>query len=224
MKPWVTKRIKLEYYKATENQEVTLRAVIADDEEPTCAVLEMAMKSLGHEVVGIARDGAQTVDMVLKHRPDIAIIDINMPGYNGIEAARIILGEFSLPVIFCTGRVDDEALALARELNIHAYLVKPFGRSHLKSAISMALSRHRSEIGAEVRIASLEGELSTAHTIDYAIGLLSKNYKLTREAAMKRIEKEAESTECSVIEAAHHLIRAELIRASDEKETPEDPA
>ena len=76
-------------------------------------------------------------------QPDLVILDIDMPVMNGIEAARTILLTRNLPIIISTGRADEATLRQLQNLNIGAYLVKPFSLAQLKAAIFVAMSRHQ---------------------------------------------------------------------------------
>ena len=91
--------------------------------------------------------------------PDLVIMDIDLPGINGIAAARQILSKQSVPLIISTGRTDAEALESTKELNIQAFLIKPFSAVQLKSAIAVAMSQHRMQSQARQKISELSGAL-----------------------------------------------------------------
>ena len=80
--------------------------------------------------------------LAAQFQPDLVILDIDMPMMNGIEAARALRLTRDMPIIISTGRADEPTLQRLRNLNIGAYLVKPFSPAQLKAAIFVAMSRY----------------------------------------------------------------------------------
>ena len=120
-----------------------LSIVVADDEPGILHLLTRSLRLLQHRVVGSASNGQEAVEMTGIFQPDLVILDIDMPVMNGIEAARTILLTRNLPIIISTGRADEATLRRLQNLNIGAYLVKPFGLTQLKAAVFVAMSRHQ---------------------------------------------------------------------------------
>lgn len=122
---------------------LSLSIVVADDEPGILHLLTRSLRLLQHRVVGSGRNGQEAVELTAQFRPDLVILDIDMPVMNGIEAARTILLTQNLPIIISTGRADEPTLRRLQNLNIGAYLVKPFSPAQLKAAIFVAMSRHQ---------------------------------------------------------------------------------
>jgi response regulator NasT len=78
----------------------TLRVLIAEDEGFVAAGLQAQLKALGHQVVGLARDGQEAVALAEALLPDLVIMDIRLPRLDGPEAARRILQGCRVPIIF----------------------------------------------------------------------------------------------------------------------------
>ena len=123
-----------------------LSILLTEDDADVARYLMTVLKSLGHKVVSVAHDGTQAVKMAHDLTPDLVIMDIDLPGINGIAAARQILSKQSVPLIISTGRTDAEALESTKELNIQAFLIKPFSAVQLKSAI--AVVQDKADVGA----------------------------------------------------------------------------
>ena len=102
--------------------------LIADDEEIECKALRLLVqKELPEiEVVGVARNGVALVSMAQKLRPDIATVDVNMPGMSGIDAIGL-LSSCDLPTRFviCTAYDEFEYVHRALALKVDAYILKP---------------------------------------------------------------------------------------------------
>ena len=102
--------------------------LIADDEEIECKALRLLVqKELPEiEVVGVARNGVELVSLAQKLRPDIATVDVNMPGMSGIDAIGL-LSACDLPTRFviCTAYDEFEYVHRALALKVDAYILKP---------------------------------------------------------------------------------------------------
>jgi len=105
---------------------VLKKILIADDTEFYRAVLYDILTKGGYEVVGQAKDGAEAIAMASELRPDIVVLDIIMPGKNGIEAAREISSWPEPPVIvMCTSLGFEPVADEAMRAGARAYIVKP---------------------------------------------------------------------------------------------------
>lgn len=119
--------------------------LIADDNARLLELLARNLKALRHRVVGIAHDGKEAVALAQKLRPDLIILDIDMPLMDGIDAARAILRQQSVPIVINTGASDDHTLRRLRSVKIGAYIVKPFSPAQLKVALHTAMLAHHAE-------------------------------------------------------------------------------
>ena len=121
------------------------RVVVAEDE----AIIRMDLRELlqeeGYEVVAECGRGDEAVELVREHRPDVALLDIKMPGMDGISAARAIAGERLAAVVLVSAFSQRELIEEASDAGVHGYVVKPFERHDLAPAIEVALARFRSE-------------------------------------------------------------------------------
>jgi two-component system, response regulator PdtaR len=150
----------------------TVRIVVAEDE----AIIRLDLKELlveeGYEVVGETGRGDEAVELVRKLRPDLAILDIKMPGMDGLQAARIIANERLAAVLILTAFSQRDLIEEARNAGALAYIVKPFQRSDLVPAIELALGRFSelTALGEEVR--DLTERLEARKLVDRAKGLL----------------------------------------------------
>ena len=122
---------------------LSLSIVVADDEPGILQVLTRSLHLLQHQVVGSGRNGQEAVALAAQFQPDLVILDVNMPVMSGIEAARAILRTRNVPIIISTGKVDEATLQRLRNLDLGAYLVKPFSQAQLKAAVFVAMTRHQ---------------------------------------------------------------------------------
>ena len=115
--------------------------VIAEDEAIIRLDLREMLEEEGYSVVGEAGRGDQAVELVRNLKPDVVILDVKMPGMDGIEAAKRISAEGICAVLMLTAFSQREVVEQARDAGALAYLVKPFQKTDLVPAIELAIGR-----------------------------------------------------------------------------------
>ncbi len=117
-----------------------LRLIIADDERPAREFLKSIIREFENvEIVGEAENGADAVEVIKTVKPDLAILDLNMPEVSGLDAVRM-LSRAQMPLVaFVTAH--DEFAVQAFELNAIDYLLKPVERSRLAETVNRAIER-----------------------------------------------------------------------------------
>lgn len=118
-----------------------VRVLIAEDEALVAEMIHGVLDDLGYVVVGKAIDGRQAVEMTQVLKPDVVLMDIEMPNMNGIEAARNIYEKCPTPVVILTAYETPELLDEASAAGVGAYLVKPLDVGSMERAITIALAR-----------------------------------------------------------------------------------
>lgn len=120
------------------------RVLCVEDEGITQMQLSRILKGAGMEQVGQATNGPRGVALALELRPDIILMDINMPGdYNGLEAAKRILAGQRACIVMLTAYADYEGEA--KEIGVHGYVIKPLDRATLLPKVREALVRFQSD-------------------------------------------------------------------------------
>ena len=193
------------------------RVVIAEDEAIIRLDLKEILESEGYEVVGETGRGDEAVELVARHQPDLAILDVKMPGLDGIEAARRITSEHKIAALILTAFSQRNLIEDARDAGVAAYLVKPFQRSELIPAIEVAIARfqeHRaieeehSRLSSEV--ASLEDKLETRRLVDRAKGVLMDKHGMGEAEAFSFIQKTAMDRRARMSEVAKDVVEGAL--------------
>ncbi len=182
------------------------RIVIAEDEDLTRKDLTETLEGLGYLVVGEARDGRSAVSLARELRPDIVVMDIQMPGMDGIDAAKVLTEKRIAPTLLLTGYYDEAKIERAKEAGVIAYLVKPFSESDLEPAIQVALSRYDEFRQLDEEIEQLEETLETRKLVDRAKGILMDNQGLSESEAFRKIQKMSMDTRRPMKDIAQALI------------------
>ena len=119
-----------------------MKIIVCDDQAIVRDGLELLLKlEKDIEVIGVAQDGAEAVELVTKHAPDMVLMDLKMPGMNGVEATRRICAEYpSVKVLVLTTFDDDEWVFDAIRAGVSGYLLKDTPREKVIEAIRGTLA------------------------------------------------------------------------------------
>jgi two-component system, response regulator PdtaR len=186
------------------------RVVIAEDEAIIRLDLRETLEEEGYEVIGETGRGDDAVEMVRKLRPDLAILDVKMPGMDGLEAARLINEDRICGVLILTAFSQREFIEKARDVGALAYLVKPYQKSDLIPAIELAVGRHREMVAMASDITILEEQLATRKIVDKAKGLLIDKHHMKEAEAFAFIQRTAMSERTRMRDVAERIIEGTL--------------
>jgi AmiR/NasT family two-component response regulator len=189
---------------------LAVRVVIAEDEAIIRLDLKETLEEEGYEVVGETGRGDEAVKLVRELEPDVAILDIKMPGLDGLAAAREIAAERICAVLILTAFSQRDLIEEARDAGAQAYLVKPFERSELVPAVEVALGRFAEIKALHEQTASLEEQLETRKVVDRAKGRLMDEFGMSESAAFNFIQKRAMSERVTMREISRRVIEGEL--------------
>jgi AmiR/NasT family two-component response regulator len=165
------------------------RVLIAEDEALIRLDLKEMLTEAGYLVVGEAADGQQAIELATELKPDLVILDVKMPGLDGISAAEQIVADATAPVIMLTAFSQRELVERAADAGAMAYLVKPFDRSDLVPAIEVAISRHEQLQALRSEVADLSDRLETRKLLDRAKGKLQTDQGMSEPDAFRWIQK-----------------------------------
>jgi len=167
------------------------RVVIAEDEAIIRLDLKETLEEEGYEIVGETGRGDEAVQMVRDLSPDLAILDIKMPGLDGLSAAREITAENLAAVLILTAFSQRDLIEQARDAGALAYLVKPFQRSELVPAVEVALGQFERMSALQDKASSLEEQLETRKVVERAKGKLMDEHSLPEAEAFSFIQRTA---------------------------------
>ena len=178
-----------------------LRIVIAEDEALIRLDLKESLIEEGYEVVGEAADGAEAIRLVEELRPDVAVLDIKMPGTDGLVAAQAIIERHLSAVVILTAFSQRDLIAQARDAGALAYVVKPFHRNELIPAKLVEMSD---------RVEELADQLETRKVLDRAKGRLMDEHGLAEQDAFRFIQKQAMANRSTMRAVAEQVVDGTL--------------
>lgn len=200
-------------------------AVIVEDEWAVAAQLQRGLQRAGFSVLGLAASGAEAVAQINRHRPNLVVMDIGLPGeLDGIQVAATMDGAASIPVLYVTGRVDEATLARASTTNVMGYVVKPFDERQLQTAAVLAITRagvlsrtagslqkHRATEQALQTIAGVLQEMGIVHASGWETKPgLSALSRREMEVMRRLVNNARVSTIARVLHLSPHTVRNHL--------------
>lgn len=187
-----------------------VRLVIAEDEALIRLDLKETLIDEGYDVVGEAGDGAEAISLVRDLAPDLVILDIKMPGTDGLVAAREIIGEQLAAVVILTAFSQRDLIEQARDVGALAYVVKPFHRNELVPAIELALARFKEVVALSAQADELAEKLENRKVIDRAKGRLMDDFGMTESDAFRFVQTQAMSARNGMADVARQILDGEL--------------
>ena len=179
--------------------------LIVDDDRMVLAALSRGLRDAGYQV-SEASNGEDAFVLAEKAKPDLALLDVRMPGMDGIELGRMLQQKTTVPFLYLSAYGQPDIVKQAVEHGALGYLVKPLDIPQIVPEIEAALSR-----AAELKkLRESEGQLSAAlagsREISMAVGLLMMRDRLDRAQAFELLRSHARSKRRPVAEVAKELL------------------
>ncbi len=187
------------------------RVLIADDEHLVATGLVAALHDLGLEVIGPASDGAQAIELCREQEPDMALLDIRMPGTDGLEAAKVIFGELKTPVMMLSAYADPEYVSVGSEIGVFGYLLKPVSRDQLRVGIEVAWSRWLAHLEQHGEIENLKERLEDRKIIEQAKWIIVKRKGVDEPNAMRLLQKQSRNSRKALVDVAQSVIDSDTL-------------
>src|SRR5258706_4996055 len=185
-----------------------MRVLIGEDETLIQLDLRRMLERAELEVCAEARDGLEAVELARSEQPDLAILDVKMPGLDGLEAARRILAERPIPVVIISAYTERTLVDRAAEVGVFGYLAKPFREEDLLPAIATARARFGELAAVRDQVDTLADALAARKAIERAKGILMEKQALSEDAAFARLRKASQVSGRPMRVIAEAVIRA----------------
>jgi len=187
----------------------SLRVVIAEEDVSVSQGIAAALAAEGHEVIGTVSDGDSAVVEALQKHPDVVLVDIRLPGTDGVEAIRRITSEHPLPVIALTDGSAPDALEEAAEAGAMAYVHKPGTREDLCAALAISVRRFRDVAALSAEVQNLKDTLETRKFAEQAKGIIMQRLQMTEAEAYAHLREKCRNQQKTMRQAAIEIIEAE---------------
>lgn len=183
-----------------------VRCLVVEDETLIRLDIVETLREAGYDVVGEATNGDEAIACAAELDPDLIVMDVKMPGTDGITAAEQILTQQSPAIVMLTAFSQRDLVERARDAGAMAYVVKPFTPADLIPAIEIAISRRQQINSLENEVATLSEQFETRKRVDRAKGLLQEKMGLTEPEAFRWIQKTSMNRRLTMREVADAVI------------------
>ncbi|MDO8682566.1 MAG: response regulator transcription factor [Armatimonadota bacterium] len=201
------------------------RILIVEDESALAETLAVNLKAEGYRTI-IASDGVSALDLAASERPDLVILDIMLPGLDGLEVCRALRKRTDIPIIMLTAKAREVDKVIGLEIGADDYITKPFSMLELIARVRAALRRHNKDIGKQEVIQSGDLTLDRAsHTVTISsvdvdlrpkefdlltVLLENKGRALSREALLRQVWGEDEYIDHNTVDVHIRRLREKI--------------
>ncbi len=165
---------------------MSFNILIADDEPIIRQDLRELLNDQGYRIIAECADGDSALRLIEEKEPDVVILDIKMPGIDGIDVAKRISTRF--PVIILTAYSDRELIQRAKDSGVMTYLMKPINDTALAPAIELAVNNFMTMSNLSERVNHLKEQLETRKLVEKAKGILIKKEGISEPQAYQKIQ------------------------------------
>lgn len=176
------------------------KILLADDDRVVLFTLAEGLREAGFDVVE-ARDGLRALALCQSERPDLALLDIRMPGLDGLELARRLRAETAVPFLFFSAYDDEDLVQRAVQAGALGYLVKPLDVARIVPMLHAALAR-------SLDLDGLRAALQSNRLIGTAVGIAMRTWHLDQAAAFARLRKYARDRSIKLVDLARDMVES----------------
>jgi two-component system, response regulator PdtaR len=195
-----------------------MRVLVAEDDPLIALGLAERLRSLGHEPIGPAADGAEAIELARKSRPDLYLFDIEMPKIDGLEAAkRLAVDGLRRPAVVVTGVDDPSLIERSIATGVSAYLTKPIDSRELQAALELAAARHAEFEALEAEVARAQQALEDRKLVERAKGLLMSALGLSEHDAFRRLQLTARERNLRLADVAARIVEQQSLLSPTRK-------
>ena len=185
------------------------KVLIADDERPVAAGLQGQLDALGYDVVAVVDDGHRAIDVCRRTLPDVVLMDIEMPGLDGLSAARQIAQDPGTPVIILTAHGHPNLIDQAVQDGVIQYLLKPVTTPALHAAIQTAVAQARELRALRENVQQLELTLRERKLIERAKGILMTRRNMSEPEAFRFLQRQSQDKRMPMAKLAESIVQAD---------------
>lgn len=207
------------------------KILVVDDDQDLAEMLGIVLNGSGFEV-DLVNNGDNALEIFRAGNPDLVLLDVMLPGIDGVEICRLIRKESMVPIVMLTAKGDTQDVVLGLEAGADDYMVKPFNPSELVARLKVRLRRSTIEQSTSLRIGDINID-QVAHTInrdgkiipltrlefDLLVALAKEPGRVfTREALLSEVWGYQHATDTRLVNVHIQRLRAKIERDPDNPE------
>jgi response regulator NasT len=183
------------------------RIMVVDDDRLVLATLAQGLAARGYDISAYSA-GDEALDAYRHQPPDLVLLDVRMPGIDGIEAARLMLDHEHRPILMLSAYDDQPMVKAAVSLGVSGYLVKPIEVNQLVPSIEATLARFAEITALMQNSENLRQGMDQNRVISTAVGILMERGNLGQDQAFERLRRLARDQRRALREVAAEIVEA----------------
>jgi two-component system, response regulator PdtaR len=191
------------------------RLFIADDDPIIRRDLRETLERMGYNVIGEAGDGIQALRLVRRLEPDLILLDLRMPGLDGLQVAEAIARAELAPVVLITAYADTTIIQRSQDAQVYAFLTKPFRESDLQAAIETAGAQFTRILRLKEEARGLRADAEARKLIGRAKSILMRRLGLNESEAFHRLQTRSLDTGRTLREVADAIVVSSRLDVTD---------
>lgn len=200
-----------------------LRILVADDDSLAATGIAALLARSGFKVVGPVADGHAAIELARAQRPDVCMLDIDMPGVDGLAAAQRIIAELDIPVIMLSGHSDPEHVDAATRAGVFGYMVKPSSQNQLRAAVSIALSMHESRRNDRSELVRMQRQVESRRLVEQAKWKLVSEQGLSEPAAHALLQNRSRDERRKLEDIAREVLGTQAVAVTPRRDASTKP-
>lgn len=185
---------------------MNLSILIAEDEVLTRMAVKEMLEKAEYLVCAETNDGLKAVELAKSMMPDLAVLDIKMPGLDGLEVAKV-MHSLNIPVLLLTSYSQPNFIKRAEKVSVYGYLVKPVTERELLPAVQIAYARWKDMQSKCEELSEVKNQLKNQKIIAHGKALLAQEKGITEYQAHQLLIQQAMSTRTTLVNAANRIIQ-----------------
>ncbi len=203
---------------AVNHLQVLKTLIVVEDEHLVAEGIAGSLRELDLEVLELCPNGERAIEFCRTAQPDMAIMDIRMPGMNGLEAAAILFDEMQIPVVVVSAYSDPEYTSTSANVGVFGYLLKPVTRDNLRATLAVAWGQFLSHQQSTSEVDRLNKRIEDRKFIEKAKWVLVYRLGISEGQAMRRLQKQARDNRRTLIDVSMSILEnQELFTAEETK-------
>ncbi|MDQ0202587.1 ANTAR domain-containing response regulator [Pectinatus haikarae] len=183
----------------------SLSILVAEDEVMIRTDIEEALEDSGHVICGSCGDGKTAVDLARQFQPQLAVMDIAMPGIDGLEAASA-MHSMGIPVVIVTANSQAGFLQRAENVHVYGYIIKPISEQNLLATVQIAYARWQEFVKTISELKQTRQILQDQKTIGRARSIIQDRFGISAQEAHRRLVQMAMKKQMTLAVAAEKVI------------------
>lgn len=180
--------------------------MIVDDDPDLAAIMGEQLDAIGMNVVGIAGDGFAALEMIDKVDPSLIILDIVMPGMDGIELAQRINSTEPRPILFLSAYRDASYIRKAKQVGVFTYLVKPVSIDNMIPSIILTLDRFNEMSSLKATLEDMKETIANSELMVKARNILVRRKNMSDKEAYEEIQNRSYDEKKPIADIAYEIV------------------